>query len=499
MCLTITEKYIKQDIVIIQEGKMVVSYKNLTIVFLIALIISLLAVNVTATSFTTNLKQEKARIMPGENAVYTLTINNADSYSQTYNFGLSAADAPNWVVSPSSLKVDALSSNSVDLKVIPKSSTPIDSYILALKVRDKDQAEKTVGVPLILSLDAFVNGYKPNVALNPSFPGEQDPREKLKMTLVLRNRNPSEIEVVKITIESELFSKEYELKLESLQEVTKEFVFTLDPLQTPGDYPIITRVVVDDDEIERSEKILSIKKYSTVTPESKSETNWFYTTEIITLQNNGNYERIKELGVEAPWTKRIFMGSNPEGLYQNEDGKSLLKWTVNLKPTESKTIIVTTNYRPLVIIIVIILIAIILYYILRSPLVMLKEAAVVKQDNEGISEAKVRIFVKNRSRKPVHAVTITDRLPRITHLSESAHALGGLKPTKVTSTEKRGTILYWDIDTLEAYEERIITYRMTSKLKVVGNLTLPKVTAKFDTGNGKERKIQSLVPVFTKK
>jgi len=105
--------------------------------------------------------------------------------------------------------------------------------------------------------------------------------------------------------------------------------------------------------------------------------------------------------------------------------------------------------------------------------------------------------MKNRSRKPVHNMLVTDGLPRITEFVESHH-LGSLRPSRVARTMKKGTLLYWELDVLEPYEERIITYRMKSRLKIVGDMTLPRARVKFEQANGSERIEISPVPLFLK-
>ncbi|MCF7866176.1 hypothetical protein K9M18_01920 [Candidatus Woesearchaeota archaeon] len=477
---------------------MVPNNKSIKII-LILVIISLMSTFVSADSFSATTKIGTARIIPGETASYTLMITNLDSYSQTYTLGLSAGDAPSWIQTPNAVNLEAGKSTSIDLRIKPKTTTSLGSYMLTLKIQDKDGIEKTIGVPLILSLDAFTSGYKADVALNVDVPEKQDPREKLKINVLLRNRNPLDIDELIIEINSDLFSKNYNLSLGPRKELTNEFVFELNPLTEPKEYDLNVKIKLPSGEtISEANKKLIIEEYSTIDVEQQSTTNWFYTEDTISLTNNGNHERTKEIKVKAPWYQRIFLSQQPTGEVISEEGKTYVKWNIEIKSTETKTIQLAWNYRPLAILILIILLLIIAYFIFRSPIVLLKEAAVLKEDSEGISEIKVRLFVKNRVQRKLNSITITDILPRITELITQEHAMGSLKPTKVSTTSKKGTILYWDIDTLEPFEERIITYKIKSKLKVVGTMTLPKTIVKFDTGNGKERKTQSKSATFIK-
>ena len=107
-----------------------------------------------------------------------------------------------------------------------------------------------------------------------------------------------------------------------------------------------------------------------------------------------------------------------------------------------------------------------------------------------MNEMKVRVFVKNRSRRQVNRLRVIDRVPHIAEFITNAH-LGTLQPSKVTKSERRGTIVRWDIDSLEPYEERIISYKIKSKLKIVGKMVLPPAKIKFHGRANRERVVTS--------
>ena len=51
--------------------------------------------------------------------------------------------------------------------------------------------------------------------------------------------------------------------------------------------------------------------------------------------------------------------------------------------------------------------------------------------------------------------------------------------------------MVWNLPTVEPYEERIITYKIKSKLSIVGGLTLPAAYLKYKPRNGREQIILS--------
>jgi len=461
----------------------------------------LLSVSVSAqTLFTAEYETIKAGITPGGVAEFNITIENFEDTSKVFTLGLAPSDSSNWIVSPSSTTVDGNSKKSILAKFFPKSSAGLGTYLVSLKVEASDGSKQTLKIPLSIVLDAFYSGYQPDVALNVVSPEKQDPREKLKVVVFVRNRNQLDIENLIIDVQGDLFSKQFNTTLGPRKEKSRDILFDLNPLEEPGTYSYTVKLIYakKDRVVAESEKTFEIEGYSKITPKFKSTSSWFLTTDTITLENEGNYARSKEVSVSAPWYKRMFTSTEPKAQLIEVDGDKQLMWAPEVKPTETVTITIVRNYRPSIIAVVILVLLIIAYFVFRNPVVIVKETAVVKEDNEGISEMKVRVFLKNRSAGTLHNITVTDRIPRITEYVDKAH-MGSLKPSRVTTTSKKGTLLYWDIDRLESYEERILTYRAISKLKIVGDISMPKIKVKFESAIGKERRKVSGPPLFVRK
>ena len=119
-----------------------------------------------------------------------------------------------------------------------------------------------------------------------------------------------------------------------------------------------------------------------------------------------------------------------------------------------------------------------------------KDVIIVGPTKEGISEMKIIIHLKNRTSDVVNNIFISEKIPRLGELIKESY-LGTLEPSKILIHEKRGTIVKWELPSLEPFEERIITYRIKSKLSIVGGIRLPPTRVKFDTKKGRERIIFS--------
>lgn len=107
-----------------------------------------------------------------------------------------------------------------------------------------------------------------------------------------------------------------------------------------------------------------------------------------------------------------------------------------------------------------------------------KETKIMNVDNQGISDVKVLLHLKNRTNKSVEDVKLVDRIPQMGML-DTEFSVGTLHPSKVIKHEHKGTIIRWDISTLEPFEERIISYTLQSKLKIIGGFSLPQAVVKF--------------------
>jgi hypothetical protein len=90
----------------------------------------------------------------------------------------------------------------------------------------------------------------------------------------------------------------------------------------------------------------------------------------------------------------------------------------------------------------------------------------------------------------IENIQVTELIPSIAELVKEGN-IGTLAPSKVLRNDKKGTIVKWELEALEPFEERIISYRLNSKIVIVGGLTLPPSRVKFITKKGKERTIKS--------
>ena len=93
---------------------------------------------------------------------------------------------------------------------------------------------------------------------------------------------------------------------------------------------------------------------------------------------------------------------------------------------------------------------------------------------------KVLLHLKNKSLKEIYNIKILDFLPRYLHGNIE---YGTLKPANVQEGNS-GRRVVWEIPKIDPDEERIVSYKVKSKLKLVGKQELSQAAVQY-YGRGK--------------
>ena len=101
-------------------------------------------------------------------------------------------------------------------------------------------------------------------------------------------------------------------------------------------------------------------------------------------------------------------------------------------------------------------------------------------EDEDEVELKVLLHVKNKKDKEVKEVRVIDLIP---NLIIPTKEYGTLKPDRLQKGSK-GLRLVWEIQSLEPGEERIISYKVRSKLHVFGSITFPQASVLYTNEKG---------------
>jgi len=459
---------------------------------LLIMVILLLSISVaSAVDFGVTIKPIKNKIYLDEQAFYNITIINSkesDEHYQIYTPDVS------WIISttPTVSEVEANDRETFLLKIDPKTYVSVGHHSLRINVKETSTNElEQLIVPIyIKSTIPDTRTYEPSIEVDVDMPQKIDPREKVNIEISLRNRNNLNIEELIVRLESKLINKEYAIPFSGLEERTDELVFQLDPLVAPQEDTLTIILIRNNETVNRVYKQYQVIAYADLIEDKSINRGFLKTTHIIEIYNDGNIEKSGEYRLDTNFFKKLVTFKNLDTVSSREEpGYIIFEYT--LQPQETQIIKVTINYGIYIYTALFIILIIILYFTLRSPVLVKKEAKVIgSMKKEGASEIKVMLHIKNRSQKSVENIKIIEKIPRLVKF-EKSYYIGTMAPDKVIEHAKLGTTIRWNINSLEPFEERIITYKIKSKLNIIGGFSLPKVIIRFETVNGKERTIYS--------
>ncbi|MBW2991310.1 hypothetical protein KY348_06445 [Candidatus Woesearchaeota archaeon] len=467
--------------------------KKLELRVLFTLTIALVLILITASqalAFTYFVTPINNTITKQEIARFELIIRNTADFDDF--FTISTRDV-NWIVNaePGSGVVTAGQDAEFVVELRPKPLLREGlTYIIPIKIKSEKTGfhfeEKEKFAVYVVSPDQKPGVYVPTVTPTIYIDQVVDPRQKVAVRLNLRNRNLRDLDGLKVVISGEILYKEYTTHLLPLEEKFNEILFEVDPFVEAGTKTLTLTLFFEDKKIAESSTQYEVQGYLDMQETSTKKSFLFRTRESITIYNKGNEKGVAEKSFRINFFKRLFTSFSPSPVKEGgTDGKTYYVIRQELSSEEHLDIEIITNYRLLVLIIILIIVGVVLYYTLRSPIVIIKSAEPLGRTKEGVSEIKISLYLKNRSRRPITNLRVVDTVPRIAEIEKKTR-LGSMEPVNIGKS-RRGTVAKWELDVLEPYEERIITYRVKSKLQLVGGIRLPSAKAKFDARKGKER------------
>jgi hypothetical protein len=453
--------------------------KSLNLAFVLLLYASI----VSAASFDIDVVPISDRIALDEFAKFQINVKNNLNHAE--EFRIYTTNFPTWdvrtdpIVNPIVIELESGEQGNVEIIADPLKIRDIGTYAININVRSK-LTNQLKSVPLkitILSAKGLIGGYVPTVVTSLGIPEKIDPRKEIPIKIVLNNQNIIDYEELTIKLNSKFIKETLVTKLGPKEEKTLELTANFDSLTLPqkdklvltvtaGDINIINPIVKQIDIIEYGNLKLVSEKKRLLTAIS----NYEFTS------NNPSYEG--SFKVETTLLGSMFSSEKPRSKVITEDGKKYFVWDVQL---ENNKMQVTTkkNILPLFLVIIILIGLIASYYLVRSPLTIRKESSSIVKKEGGVSEMSVILHVRNRGKAKIKDIEITETIPNIVSIERDI-SIGALQPTKIMRHEKRkDTIVKWSINNLDATEERVLSYKIKTKLSILGDFSLPAAAAVF--------------------
>ncbi|RLE46071.1 hypothetical protein DRJ22_02865 [Candidatus Woesearchaeota archaeon] len=460
---------------------------------LLFLIISFIPINAIALEFSVILTPEEQAIKINQTATYDIWITHDSQQPEMFEV---YSPEISWDIRTNKL-----------LQVLPKKTfkgtitiRPMNvnpgMYLLPL-IFKSSRTGQTVKKTLPISIQAK---SKPGLKYLPAVKGvadidyDIDPRKGMTIRIQIENQNKRDLSTVNIKVRSKTINKDYTTSLAPLEKKLVTFKANL-PLNVPPQKDALqVSIIVPENnkayQFDLKPKVFEIIPISWV-EEKKTETKKFMKTiHTIIIENKGNIKQTHEYTEEMPFYKKIFAKANIKG----ENTKQGKKYKIELKPGETKKLEITYNYRPIIWLLILAAILLGSYYYFRKPIIIKKSAKIETTQEEGKGQLKILLELKNRSKKTIKKVKLMDLISNLAEYVEDGTIT--LQPTKITKHEYKGTLLTWEIGNLEPGEQRIITYRIKSKLNIIGGLTLPVAAVKYQD-QGQEKETTSNKPKIT--
>lgn len=243
---------------------------------------------------------------------------------------------------------------------------------------------------------------------------------------------------------------------------------------TAGSYILTAQVFAEKAKVNVEGVITYLEKQSTSI--ARSSEGFLARTSTVTKKNEGNVVVVDEVSMKKDILSRLFTAVSPEP--DSVKRSRLLvtyTWSKQLQPAESWIVKTETNYTlPFIFLVLIIAIGSFVHVYSSTSVRVSKSVSHVRTKG-GEFALKVRIAVKANSH--VDNIKISDTLPAMTKLYEGY----GIKPDKIDAGMRR---LSWGIQSLQAGEERVLSYIIYSTLNIVGRFELAPAMAVFEK-NGK--------------
>jgi hypothetical protein len=458
---------------------------------IIILILTLMLANfVSAADFDVSIEPVKNKISPTESALFNLYIENQGT--ETNKYRISSDATWNILSDPlpdyfSGITLEPGQNKTTLIRLSPPSKITGGTKKLSITIEGQNQEISLPITIYIKSIGYGPQGYVPFIMSSLIVePVEIDPRNKLTAKVKLKNGNVLNLSdvVVEVTTEDGLFYKKRLVDIGPLEEKTETFIISLSHLTEPATDTLIATVSYEDTYFQPAQEVIEIVPFSQLDEQKSKENLFLKTRSTVELTNNGNTKTSELYKVETNLFRSLFITTNPDSKILNQDGERYLVWEIVLDPAEKITLRYTENYQPLFIILALALLVVILYYALRSKVAIDKSAEVMEMQEGGISKIKITLNIRNRSSRKIEHIKVIEKIPNIAEYIKEDY-LGTLKPSKVLKHDQKGTLLKWDIDQLDGFEERMITYKIKSRLTILGSMVLTPSVVKFKNPSGK--------------
>jgi len=446
------------------------------------IMILLMLILIPSVNATIDVEDEVIRniLLPGEDAIFEITVKNEQAKQDIITYII----YDDWEWEKKFITMPAGSSKTFQLRVTPPKDIKPGEYSLNFRVYSQNDPEIDKYNPLLVNIVDFNTLIDVDIEINPN---GLDPRRENLVKLNIKNNKDINLDNVEIDLDSEIFSRNFAMNLLPLELISKEFTLPPNSELEEGDYEVNVLVKLNNNTLIDRIDTIKLAYFSDIQESKEVESSFLISKINLLRKNNGNSVSEELYTIRLSSLEKTFTNFEPEPSKVDKIGNYYYyTWQFNIEPYSSKNINIETNFRtPLIVLLVIILLVIIIYNLISSQ-VNLKKKVLTLKTGEGISEMKVLLILSNKGKK-VRRIRVIDYLPNAIN-APTEYAT--IKPTKIKKSVK-GLMLIWDIPELVKGEERIISYKMKSKVHIIGKLLIPRAICRYRKKGGKASIVRS--------
>jgi hypothetical protein len=371
-----------------------------------------------------------------------------------------------FIVEPSEFSLGEDKSVKLRVKFTPEGSSleEVGSVRFPVFFREKGGSD-TVEEEIFIKLVDFDGAF--------SFKAENVNPEADSLTLTFFNLENINYDKIDLVFSSSFF-KDREASISLGRNEKKIFAIPISKADfkqlVSGNYFISAEYTVDGitSVIEAPVKLLESSGISV----SEDSSGLIIDTKTINKHNEGNIPTIADVVVVKNIISRLFTTFSTEPQRVERAGFSVeYFWQKELQPDETLSVKVTTNWIfPLLILISIVAILYLFNLYMATNVVVRKKVSFVRTRG---GEFALKVTLKVKAKKFVEKVVLYDRLPAMAHLYNRY----GDSPEDFNKVSGR---LQWDVGHLGDGEERVFSYVLYSKMKIIGKFELPSAVAMYE-------------------
>jgi hypothetical protein len=319
-----------------------------------------------------------------------------------------------------------------------------------------------------------------------------DPRGSYNVVVDIKNSNARLLKDVNIKLNSKLITEDTNVTVQPDETKSISFaVLLMDTIKPQKDQLHVTVNYEDEEFYSQGHNFEVVKYLPPFKTDITVDKRWLKQVRTITVTNTGNTLKSDSVMIETSLKEKFFSRSDPKFSSVKQDGKYYFVWDASLEAEKSMEIELTTSYRWLLLV-ALLIIALLVYRIATSnPLIVKKKVMSVHKAHGGaISDLSVVILLRNRSKEPLTKLRVVERVSRMVQLKKDSFA-GSMHPVKMHSHGGEGTLLEYRFGELAPGDERIIKYKVYSKLDIFGTLSVKPTVVEFFKKNNIKKSSRS--------